>query len=373
MYNFKNTVLIVVFNYSNCICNKNEIKNIYEKYFKKIFFYSDYPVIEDDEVNFINISSGFYTHNIFSHFYSTYKSFIENSDGLFYTMDDNIINLNILNLFDSEKIIYYYNEVKPLNNYSGWNWDLPYGKTAINNLLNDSKFNKYDINNFSGGFADWFYLPKKYLTNNLFKLFNLFSKHKIHLELAIPSIINNIEKNKSNYQPFTDEILWGHERNKVNNKNYVYNSFNHNHNIILHPIKFNIIPNSKDWLKEIFCKDECVIIRTINKPCETIINHINNTECDVIIVGDHDTPDDYKKLNCIYLDILSQKKLFPELSELLPYNHYIRKNLGYLYAIKRGYKKIYKNDTDNIPYDNFNNDITMQNYADILKIWNSYF
>jgi hypothetical protein len=52
-------------------------------------------------------------------------------------------------------------------------------------------------------------------------------------------------------------------------------------------------------------------------------------------------------LNCIYLDVSSQKKLFPKLSELLPYNHYCRKNLGYLYAIKKGYKIIYETDDDN--------------------------
>ena len=88
---------------------------------------------------------------------------------------------------------------------------------------------------------------------------------------------------------------------------------------------------------EIFCKDKCVIITTINKPTETILKHIRNTEYDVIIVGDNKTPDDYKNLNCIYLDIPSKKKLFPELSDLLPYNHYCRNNLGYLYAIKKGY------------------------------------
>ena len=68
------------------------------------------------------------------------------------------------------------------------------------------------------------------------------------------------------------------------------------------------------------------------------MKHINNTEYDVIIIGDNKTPDDYHKLNCIYLDIPSQKKLFPELNELLPYNHYCRKNLGYMYAIKKGIK-----------------------------------
>jgi hypothetical protein len=374
MYNFKNSILIVVFNYSNCICNKNIIKNIYEKHFKKIFFYSDYPIIQDDEVNFININRGYNTHKIFNHFYEKYKSIIDECSGLFYTMDDNIINVNILNLFDSEKIIYYQcsninnhdivinghinkssYKLDYINNHSGWWWERDnstYGKNAINNLLNDNEFKKYNIDKFSGVFSDWFYLPKKYLTNKLFKLFELFSNYEVFLEIAIPSVIYNIEYDENQYQYFTNEILWD-DRAKFLNKEYIYNSLNHNHNFILHPIKFNQNPNSKQWLIDIFCKDKCVIITTINKPTETILKHINNTEYDVIIVGDNKTPDDYKKLNCIYLDIPSQNKLFPELSDLLPYNHYCRKNIGYLYAIKKGYKIIYETDDDNIPYNNF--------------------
>ena len=376
MHNFKNSILLVVFNYSNCIHNKNIIKDIYGKHFKKIIFYSDFPTIQDDEVNFIEITMGYYAHSVFNDFYKNYKSIIDDSDGLFYTMDDNIINVNILNLFDSEKIIYYYNEIKTLDNYSGWNWDLPYGKTAINNLLNDSEFKKYDINKFSGEFADWFYLPKKYLTDKLFDLFDLFSKHKIHLELAIPSIINNIETDKSQYQIFTQEVLWGGDRSKLSSEKNIYNFLNHDHTFILHPIKFNENPNSKEWLKDFFCKDKCVIITTINKPTETILKHINNTEYDVIIVGDNKTPDDYKNLNCIYLDIPSQKKLFPELSELLPYNHYCRKNLGYLYAIMKGYKIIYETDDDNIPYDNFDNILQYNNIQMITEqnsVWINIF
>lgn len=368
MYNFKNTILLIVFNYSDCVCNKDILKIIYEKHFKKIIFYSDYPTLQDDEVNFININQGFNTHKIFNHFYNKYKTLLDDSDGIFYTMDDNIINVNILNLFDSEKIIYYYNEVKIIDNYSGWWWDNgTYGKNAINNLTNDNEFKIYSIDKFSGAYADWFYLPKKYLTDKLFDLFRLFSVHQVFLEIAIPSIINNIETDKNNYQTCTHEILWDNERNKFFNKQYIYNSLNHNHNLILHPIKFNQNPNSKDWLREFFCKDKCVIITTINKPTETILKHINNKDYDVIIVGDNKTPDDYKYLNCIYLDIISQKKLFPELSELFPYNHYCRKNLGYLYAIKKGYSIIYETDDDNIPYDNFDNILQYNNIQIITE------
>jgi hypothetical protein len=367
---------------------------MYDKHFKQIIFYSDYPIIQDDEVNFININKGYLTHKIFNHFYKKYKSIIDDSDGLFYTMDDNIINVNILHLFDSEKIIYYKSNIinddmnnilngittdntwfklDNVNNHTGWHWDSNidgiYGKNAIAKLINDKEFQKYNIDKFNGSFSDWFYLPKKYLTDTLFELFDLFSNYEVFLEIAIPSIINNIEMDKSQYQNFTNDILWNNRENLLN-KEYIYNSLNHNHNFILHPIKFNQNPNSKEWLTDLFCKDKCVIVTTINKPTETILKHITNAEYDVIIVGDNKTPDDYKNLNCIYLDIQSQKKLFPGLSELLPYNHYCRKNLGYLYAIKKGYKIIYETDDDNIPYDNFDN-ILKYNNIQIIKEQNN--
>ncbi len=359
MYTFKNSILIIVFNYSNCVCNKNNLRKIYNNYFKKIIFYADYPIIQDDEINFININKGFNTHKIFNHFYKKYREILDESTGIFYTMDDNIINVNILNLYDSNKIIYYYNEIKTLEHYSKWWWDDNiYGKNAINKLLNETGIN---ITKFSGSFADFFYLPKKYLNDNLFKMFELFSNYEIFLEIAIPSIINNIEIDKSEYNSFTDEVLWCEDRNKLLNRDYIYMSLNHEHNLFIHPIKFNQNPPSKDWLDNIFCKTKCVIITTINSPTESVIKHINNKEYDVIIIGDNKTPDDYNNLKCIYLDIKSQKKLFPELSELIPYNHYCRKNLGYLYAIKKGYKIIYETDDDNIPYNNF--DIFLHNYS----------
>lgn len=99
--------------------------------------------------------------------------------------------------------------------------------------------------------------------------------------------------------------------------------------------------------------DKCVIITTINEPTEAIIKHIAINEYDVIIVGDKKTSNKYKELNCIYLDIEKQRELYPELADLIPYNHYCRKNIGYLYAIQQGYKVLYETDDDNIPLDNF--------------------
>jgi len=383
MTGFKNCILIVLFNYSNCVCNKDIIQTIYEKHFKQIIFYSDYPIIENKtEINFMNIKKGFIGHKIFNHFYKKYKSLIEESDGIFYTMDDNIINVNILNLFDSKKIIYYsentennfWHRIDYIDNHSGWWWDILekglHGKIAIKKLLKDNIhcIKEHNITKFGGAFSDWFFLPKKYLTDKLFELFDIFSKYEVFLEISIPTIINHIEKDKSQYQRFRDEVLWNENRKLVLHKEFIYSCFNHRHSLILHPVKFNENPDSKKWLKEIFCKDNCVIITTINKPTETIMKHITFSKSqgyDVIIVGDVKTPDDYRYLPCIFLDIESQKMLFPELCELLPYNHYCRKNLGYLYAIKRGYKLIYETDDDNIPYDNFGN---ILNYTNLQMI-----
>ena len=111
---------------------------------------------------------------------------------------------------------------------------------------------------------------------------------------------------------------------------------------------------------------KCVIITTINKPTETIFKHINNKNYDVIIVGDKKTPNDYKDLNCIFLDTETQKKMFPQLCNLLPYNHYGRKNLGYLYAIKNKYKIIYETDDDNCPYDNFDDILNFRHNTKLL-------
>lgn len=390
-YGFTNAILLVVFNYSDCIHNAGLFKTLYETHFKKIVFYADFPDCGDDDnihdVNFVHIGQGYNTHNIFSHFRNKYRQDVDNCDGVFYTMDDNIINANILNLFTNHKIIYYSpttkkdwssREIDPsasttdsnssefhgrvmdtLDNHTGWWWDTiaggRYGKTAIIDMMNDSEYPKHNIDTYSGSFSDFFYLPKSYLTDRVFEMFDLFAKYHVFLEIAIPTIIHTIEPDPTQYQVFTDTILWGEDRDKVQDIEYLYHEFNTDHKLCFHPIKLNSHPMYTTVLPDILCKDKCVIITTINAPTESILKHIrNNTAYDVIIVGDHKTPgDEYKNLHCIYLDIAAQRTLFPELSDALPYNHYCRKNLGYLYAIKKGYTTIYETDDDNVPYDQF--------------------
>ena len=380
-----NIILIVVFNYSDCIKNKNTIKKLYKTHFREIIFYSDFPetLDNDKEINYLKTEQGYFTHKIFHHFYLNYRNLIEQSDGIFYTMDDNIININILNLYNKNKIIFYTpkpkTEIEGVNNikyyswfslkhiddHKDWWWDiLPNGlpsRENIKKIMNNEYIKKCNINKFSGSFSDFFYLPKKYLNEKLFTLFKLFSEYKIFLEIAVPTIIHNIEPDESNYQPFSNKVFWGRKRKYLAEKQNIYNSLNQSHDLIIHPIKLKDNPDLKHYLVDILCKKKCVIITTINKPTITILKHINNKDYDVIIVGDKKTPNNYKSLNCIFLDIESQQKLFPKLHNILPYNHYCRKNLGYLYAIKKKYEIIYETDDDNIPYDEFDNILNQTN------------
>jgi len=96
---------------------------------------------------------------------------------------------------------------------------------------------------------------------------------------------------------------------------------------------------------------QCVIVTTINQDLSWV-NKFDGFNYDLIIIGDIKTPNSYKNLgNCIYLDIEDQHKLFPQFSSLLPLNHYSRKNIGYLFAIKEGYDVIWETDDDNYPID----------------------
>jgi hypothetical protein len=318
---------------------------LYEPHFKKVVFYSDYPVQASvDDVAYIDIQRGYFTHKVFKHFYENNKELIDDCDGLFYTMDDNIINLNILNLYRNDKILFFCEPFNASNTFNyppldiedqhTWHWEYPYGKHTIRQMLMDDDFKKYNITKFSGAMSDWFYLPKKYLTSTLFEKFDKFSR--VVFEIAIPSIIHNLSYNKEDYQPFTDSFLMGSSREQVANTDYVYVTYNHKFDLVIHPIKYNQYPIYNTFLPNLFAKEKCIVIYTNDQPTENIYKYSSDNEYDVIVVGDIHTPNTYKNVRCIFLDVNSQHKLFPAVSE----NVKDKKILGLLFAAKRGYKTI---------------------------------
>lgn len=101
-------------------------------------------------------------------------------------------------------------------------------------------------------------------------------------------------------------------------------------------------------------KKSCVVITTINPPTAAIRKFVDMPGLDVIIVADKKTPvEAYVGLDCILLSVEEQGRLFPTFDALLPFNHYARKNMGYLYAMRHGYELILETDDDNIPYDDW--------------------
>ena len=52
----------------------------------------------------------------------------------------------------------------------------------------------------------------------------------------------------------------------------------------------------------------------------------------------------------VFLSVEKQKSLGYRTAEILPFNTYSRKTIGYLYAIQHGAKIIYETDDDNYPY-----------------------
>lgn len=258
---FKNSLLLLYFNSSNLIYLRDFIKNLYGSHFKSIIFFSNClnknEERTEDNITYVYAHGGSITHAIFKVFYDKYKDEFDNIDGLMFAIDDCIINIKILNeYYDTNKIIYDFNEddLKPLNEHSGWQWDRPNeGKEAILRLQQDPNYyNNYDIKLFSGNYTDRFYLPKRYLNENFFNLCSLFAKHYVFFELAVPTIIHYIEQDKNNYNNnFKEDIIWGDEMNiRFSNKENLKESLIEKKCLFIHPARTHSYPFIKDWIIE---------------------------------------------------------------------------------------------------------------------------
>jgi hypothetical protein len=102
-----------------------------------------------------------------------------------------------------------------------------------------------------------------------------------------------------------------------------------------------------------------IVVTTINRPT-LAIETIAKLAADgwrTVIVGDKKTPE-WHLDGMDFLSVERQRTEFGRLADLIPYNHYCRKNLGYLWAIRHGADCILETDDDNIPYASFGRDIT---------------
>tara|TARA_S200000501_G_C20851852_1_gene755995 strand:+ start:856 stop:1842 length:987 start_codon:yes stop_codon:yes gene_type:complete len=90
------------------------------------------------------------------------------------------------------------------------------------------------------------------------------------------------------------------------------------------------------------------VITSINPP-----NKCTKSVCDshlvssLIVVADKKSQDNYCQNNTFYFDVKAQESSQFSLKNYIPFNHYSRKNLGYLLAIKQGAQYIFDTDDDN--------------------------
>lgn len=92
-----------------------------------------------------------------------------------------------------------------------------------------------------------------------------------------------------------------------------------------------------------------IVVTTIQYPTPQLRQLAKIPGWQLLVVGDKKTPCDWELENCIYLSPQKQLNLGYEIAGLLPWNHYSRKNIGYLYAIEHGAELIYDTDDDNEP------------------------
>jgi hypothetical protein len=98
---------------------------------------------------------------------------------------------------------------------------------------------------------------------------------------------------------------------------------------------------------------KAIVITSIFEPTEAVLAFSKFEEYQLIVVGDKKSPEKWHCNNVNFISIKEQNDSNFELINVLPYNHYCRKMLGYLKAIQNGAEWIYDTDDDNIPKANW--------------------
>ena len=131
---------------------------------------------------------------------------------------------------------------------------------------------------------------------------------------------------------------------------------------------------------EHFKGNRWIVITTINPPTKAVefISELCTQGWSAVVIGDTRTPADWKKDGITYLSTDMQKKIWGGYADQIPYRHYCRKNLGYLYAISQGAELILETDDDNIPYESFGKSLSKNirghqlNSAGWVNVYNHY-
>lgn len=94
-----------------------------------------------------------------------------------------------------------------------------------------------------------------------------------------------------------------------------------------------------------------IVITSIFAPTEAVAKFSQLPSYQLVVAGDKKSPAEWSAPNVTYLDVAAQEAAGFAMSKKLPFNHYGRKMIGYLHAIREGAQVIIDTDDDNIPYD----------------------
>lgn len=121
--------------------------------------------------------------------------------------------------------------------------------------------------------------------------------------------------------------------------------------------------------------EKFLVITTINAPNDAIKKFAALGDWQIVLIGDRKSPvcERAPMDRVTFLSIEDQKSLGFRVHDELPYNHYGRKNLGYLYALKQGARIIADTDDDNIPYPNWGSIVTKPSPASFAVAGCDYF
>jgi len=92
-----------------------------------------------------------------------------------------------------------------------------------------------------------------------------------------------------------------------------------------------------------------IVITTINPKSNAIFKFEEKKDWHVVVVGDKKSSPLSSSDNLTFLSVQDQLNLDFQFTEHCPFNHYSRKNIGYLYSIQHGADIIYDTDDDNYP------------------------
>lgn len=102
---------------------------------------------------------------------------------------------------------------------------------------------------------------------------------------------------------------------------------------------------------------KCLIITSIAGSSHPVLQRYAEESAarsiQLIVVGDLKSPAAFDLAGCDFYSVDRQREMPSALARLLPFNHYARKNLGYLAGMRDGAEIIIETDDDNLPYDAF--------------------